>query len=144
MSSRIAQLASTGAALALIGATAAVRAPAYEVVRPNANTTRAGVLRAGVLTVSLEAKPTLWHINGPHRPAEVFPAFAERGKVPLMPGPLVRAAAGTEIRLSVHNALSKPLVMYLPAAMRGGNDAAFDSTVIEPGATGSLDAKATV
>lgn len=143
MSSRIVHLALAGFTLTL-GPRAALRAPASPVVQPNANTTRAGVLHGGVLTVSLEAKLTQWYINGPNRPAEIFAAFAERGKSPLMPGPLVRAAAGTEIRLSVHNALSKPLIVYIPAAIRGGREAGFDSTVIAPDATGLLQSKAVV
>ena len=33
------------------------------VVRPNSNTLRAGVLRNHVLTVTLEAKPSVWYIT---------------------------------------------------------------------------------
>ena len=143
MSLRTVHLALVGFTIVL-GPTAGVRSAAYQVVRPNANTTRAGVLHSGVLLVSLEAIPALWYVNGPNHPAESFAAFAERGKAPLMPGPLVRAAAGTEIHLSVHNALSRPLIVYVPAAIRGGDEAAFDSTVIAPDATGLLRSKAVV
>ena len=124
--------------------TASVRVPNDPVVHPNPNTIRAGMLRRGVLTVTLEAKPTLWYMNGHDRPPMTVAAFAESGKAPLMPGPLVRASAGTEVRFSVHNELSKPLTFYIPAAMRGGNDEVFDSTVIAPNATGVLESKATV
>ncbi len=143
MSSRIVHLALVGFTIAL-GPTVAVRSAAYQFVRPNANITPAGVLHGGVLSVSLVAKPSLWYINGHNHPAESFAAFAEPGKAPLMPGPLVLAAAGTEIHLSVHNALSKPLIVYIPAAIRGGDEAAFDSTVIAPDATGLLQSKAVV
>jgi FtsP/CotA-like multicopper oxidase with cupredoxin domain len=144
ISSNAGWLAFVGLSVA-VASTAALRAPDKPVVRPNANTTRAGVLRGGVLTVSLEAKPTLWYLDGPDRPPEIFAAFAESGKAPLMPGPLVRAAAGTELRLSIHNELSKPLTFYIPAAIGGSTQAmALDSAVIAPGATGQLQSKALV
>jgi len=37
------------------------------VVRANANTTRAGVLHNGVLTVALEARESLWYLDGRSR-----------------------------------------------------------------------------
>ena len=44
------------------------------VVRPNPNTARAGVLRNRVLTVTLEAKPSVWYLNGASRSFQVLPA----------------------------------------------------------------------
>jgi len=130
----------------------AVLAPAVHrntpatVVRPNPNTERAGVLRNGVLTVILQAKASLWYLNGPNRPPMTIAAFAEAGKPPLMPGPLMRAPAGTELRFSVHNGLSKPLTFFVPATVARGASAssALDSVVIAPGATGLLSTKATL
>ena len=117
---------------------------ALPVVQPNANTERAGVFRDGVLTVTLEAKESSWRLDGPDHPAMTIEAFSESGKPPVMPGPLLRAAAGTEIRLSVRNSLRLPLTFYLPAAVRGGPDrfTAMDSVVVAPGAIGSLTTKA--
>ena len=63
------------------------------VVRPNPNVERAGVLQAGVLTLSLEAKPSLWYLDGPNHPAVTIAAFSEAGKPPLMPGPPAYARA---------------------------------------------------
>jgi FtsP/CotA-like multicopper oxidase with cupredoxin domain len=116
------------------------------VVRPNANTDRAGALHDGVLTVVLEAKESAWHLNGPDRPPMTIEAFSEPGKPPLMPGPLVRAPQGTEIRLSVRNSLRLPLTFLLPASIRGGPDqfAAMDSIVVAPGAVGLLTTRAAV
>ena len=73
-------------------------------------------------------------------------AFSEPGKPPLMPGPLVRAPQGTEIRLSVRNSLRVPLTFFLPAAIRGGPDkfAAMDSVVVAPGAVELLTTRASV
>ena len=116
------------------------------VVQPNANTERAGVLRDGVLTVTLEAKESSWRLDGPKHPAMTIEAFSEPGKPPVMPGPLLRAAAGTEIRLSVRNSLLLPLTFLLPAAVHGGPDrfTAMDSVVVAPGAIGLLTTKASV
>ena len=114
-------------------------------VQPNPNIERAGVLRHGVLTVALEAKLATWRINGPNRPAMSLAAFAEPGKPPLMPGPLLRASAGTELRISVHNSLATPLTFFVPAAVHGGPQqmTAMDTIVIAPGAVGQLVTRAT-
>jgi FtsP/CotA-like multicopper oxidase with cupredoxin domain len=119
---------------------------ALPLVRPNANTARAGVLHDGVLIVALEAKKSTWRLDGPDHPAMSIEAFSEPDKPPLMPGPLVRAPAGTEIRLSVRNSLSVPLTFLLPAAIHRGPDrfTATDSVVVAPGAVGLLTTKASV
>jgi FtsP/CotA-like multicopper oxidase with cupredoxin domain len=115
------------------------------VVQSNANTERAGVLRNGVLTVTLEARASLLQINGPDRPSMTIEAFGEPGGPPLMPGPLVRANAGTVIRLTIRNTLSRPITFFMPAVVRGGPDRinAMDSIVVEPGAIGALTTRAT-
>ncbi|HZH39688.1 MAG TPA: multicopper oxidase domain-containing protein [Gemmatimonadales bacterium] len=114
-------------------------------VRPNPNIDRAGVLHDGVLTVTLEAKQATWRIDGPNRPAQSFAVFAEPGKQPMMPGPLLRVPAGTELRISVRNALSTPLTFFIPAAVHGGPQqmAAMDTIVIAPAAVGQLVTHAT-
>lgn len=115
-------------------------------VQPNSNTQSAGVLRDGVLTVALEAAPSLLKINGPNRPPMTIEAFSEVGKQPLMPAPLLRAPAGTLIKLTVRNSLAKPLTFFLPAVVRGGPDqfAAEDSIVVAPGASEALTMRATM
>jgi FtsP/CotA-like multicopper oxidase with cupredoxin domain len=136
------------AMLGLIASAAFVTAPhrTPPAVRPNPNTERAGVVRNGVLAVALEAKLSLWHLNGPARSPMTVAALAEPGKGPLMPGPLLRVPAGTEIRLTLHNALAEPLTFFVPASIHGGPDriTAMDSVVVSPGATGTLATRATV
>jgi len=119
---------------------------ALPLVRPNPNTSRAGVLRGGVLTVALEARQSTWRLNGPQRPPMTIAAFSEAGRAPLMPGPLIRAGQGTAIHLSVRNSLSVPLTFLIPAAIHGGPEqaGALDSLVIAPGAVGVLNTRATV
>src|SRR5690242_18872798 len=81
-------------------------------VEPNPNIARAGASHSGVLTVALEAKLAAYQIDGPtHAPIDIE-AFSEPGKPPLLPGPLVRAPAGTEIRFSIHNSLKVPLTFF--------------------------------
>jgi len=120
---------------------------ALPLVQPNANVERAGMLRNGVLSVTLEAKESLWHFNGANRhPPVTIAAFAEPGKAPLMPAPLLRAPVGTELRLSIRNSLRQPLTFFVPASIHGGPDrmTAMDSVIVAPGATGTLTTRATV
>jgi FtsP/CotA-like multicopper oxidase with cupredoxin domain len=114
------------------------------VVQPNRNVERAGVLRDGLLTVTLEAKESRFWIDGPSRPPTIVEAFSEPGKQPQMPGPLVRVPQGTEIRFSVRNSLSSPLTFYVPVSVHGDTDptAALDSVLVAPGAVGELVTRA--
>lgn len=113
------------------------------VVQPNPNVERAGVLRHGVLTVTLDAKESRFWIHGQNRPSTTIEAFSEPGREPQMPGPLVRVPVGTEIRLSVRNSLAMPLTFFVSAAVGGGSGRVTvpDSIVVAPGAVGQLAVK---
>jgi len=128
-------------AFAFIGA---LWAPSHPAVHPNSNVGRAGVLRAGVLTVALDAKHALWRLNGPSRPPMTIAAFAEPGDDPLMPGPLIRAPQGTELRLSIHNSLGAPLTFVIPAGVSRSGDPSMDSLVVAPGATAYMTTRLNV
>lgn len=114
------------------------------VVQANPNTVTAGTLHDGVLTLTLEAKSSLWRFNDAHSPMTLA-AFSALGKSPLMPGPLIRVPVGTEVRLTIRNSLALPLAFTVPAAMHGGPDriTAMDSVIIAPGTIGTLSARAT-
>jgi FtsP/CotA-like multicopper oxidase with cupredoxin domain len=116
-----------------------------DLVRSNSNAQPAGTLRNGVLTVTLEAKRSLWRFAAT-RPPMTVEAFAERGKPPLMPGPLLRVPAGTQLQLTIRNSLPVPLTFIVPAAIHGGPDrlAAMDSVVIAPGAADTFVTRAEV
>lgn len=75
----------------------------------NDQTTPAGTMVAGELVVELEAVEAEWFPRGPDGPRVVTPAFAEVGHVPTVPGPLIRAAAGTPIVVVVTNRLDRPI-----------------------------------
>ncbi|MFI5227667.1 MAG: multicopper oxidase domain-containing protein [Gemmatimonadales bacterium] len=133
--------AASGLCLGLAAADGSARpSAAGPVVQANRNTVAAGTLVDGVLTVALEAKPSLWYLDGPKRPAMTIEAFSEAGKPPQMPAPLLRVPAGTELRLTIRNSLSRPLTFNVPVAVHGGPDRqnATDSVVVAAGAVGTL------
>jgi FtsP/CotA-like multicopper oxidase with cupredoxin domain len=101
---------------------------------PNDNRTAAGTLQDSVLTLRLEARAARWSPDGADGPSLVLPMFAEAGRQPQNPGPLVRVPAGTTLRVSVHNALrDSTLVVYGLATRPSG---LTDTMRIAPGATG--------
>ena len=76
-----------------------------ERVRANDNRQAAGSLRDGVLTVRLQARVGDWHPDGDEAPGAQVPAFAEDGKAPQVPGPFIRAVAGTQVSVTIRNML---------------------------------------
>ena len=106
--------------------------PAHAAVA-NDNRTRAGTLAGGILTLRLVARPAAWRPDGQSGCALSVHAFAEEGKGSTIPGPLIRVNAGTEVRVTVRNALRGALWV------RGLQDRAagsrLDSTEVQPGAS---------
>jgi len=99
-----------------------------------------------VLSVVLEARESALRLSGPGRPPVTIAAFSEPGKAPLMPGPLIRAPQGTELRLTVHNTLRTPLTFVVPAELhdRHEQSGAVDSIVVPAGDVRTLTTIATV
>ena len=96
-----------------VAAALGCRAVDRDVAVPNDNRVASGTLRNGVLTLRLEARRARWSPDGTDGPSLVMPMFAEVGRSPQNPGPLIRVPAGTTIRVSVHNALEdSTLVVY--------------------------------
>src|SRR5690349_12911886 len=101
----------------------------------NDNRRPAGQLRAGVLTLRLDARQADWHPDGDDAPGASVPAFAEEGKSPSIPGPLIRVSAGTVVAMTVRNSLDRTLTI------RGLHDrrspavaaAKLDAVVLKPG-----------
>jgi manganese oxidase len=100
---------------------------------PNDNRARAGTLRDGVLTVRLVAHSVAWRPDGDAGCALTVNAFAEEGRLVQVPGPLMRVRAGTEVRVSVRNALDTTL--WVRGLQDRTDGTPFDSTEIAPGAT---------
>jgi FtsP/CotA-like multicopper oxidase with cupredoxin domain len=130
--------------LAILAGGAAPARQALPVAAPNDNRTPSGTLRNDVFTIALDAVFTTWYPDGDSLPGMEIEAFAESGKQPSAPGPLMRVSAGTEMRISVRNSLARDtLTFYVPAriadATRGG---ALDSLMLVPGDVGELRVRA--
>lgn len=78
----------------------------------NQNRTSAGKLEHGILSVHLELRRGRWHPEAPDGRAIEISSIAEEGQTPQIPGPMIRVPAGTEIRASVHNLLSKTAYVH--------------------------------
>src|SRR6476661_3062160 len=101
----------------------------------NDNRRAAGVLRDGVLTLRLDTRQADWHPDGDDAPGASVPAFAEEGKAPSIPGPLIRVGAGTVVAMTVRNSLDRTLTIR-GLHDRGSPAAAapkLDAVVLKPG-----------
>ena len=92
------------------------------VMKPNDNTTPAGKLENGVLDIQLDATTGVWYPEGPNGKSVQTAAFAEAGKAPTTPGPVVRVTLGTAVHATVHNSLDKPLIVVGLGDNRGLRD----------------------
>lgn len=110
-----------------------------ERIAPNDNTHRAGRLDNGVLTVSLEARTGEWRPEESEGPAIPVAAFAVTGGSLQTPGPLLRVPVGTELRVTMHNALAVPMWVYGLGEKRGY----ADSVQLAAGETREFRFKAT-
>jgi FtsP/CotA-like multicopper oxidase with cupredoxin domain len=108
---------------------------------PNDNRAPAGVLANGVLSVRLVARAAAWYPDGPDGCGLTVHAFAEEGKEPRIPGPLLRVPAGSELRVTIRNVLDKPIWI------RGLEDRSverLDSVAIAVGASHEFRYRASV
>jgi FtsP/CotA-like multicopper oxidase with cupredoxin domain len=105
-------------------------------VLPNENRDAAGSLSNGVLTLDLEAREGRWYPDGDNGPSLVMQVFAEAGRPPQNPGPLIRVPAGTTIRVNVHSALRDSVLVLYGLHTRPGTTK--DTIQIAPGATRSV------
>jgi len=75
--------------------------------RASANDNRrpAGTLRDGKLDLRLEIVNAQWFPEAESGPSLAMQAFAEKGRAPEIPGPMIRVPEGTEIHITLHNSL---------------------------------------
>jgi FtsP/CotA-like multicopper oxidase with cupredoxin domain len=86
--------------------------PAPTQVVANDNRTPAGQFKNGVLDLRLELRAATWYPDddaGEHR--DVY-AFAEEGRAPQIPGPLLRVSQDAEIHASIRNVLPMAAIIY--------------------------------
>jgi manganese oxidase len=96
------------------------------------NTEASGKLENGVLTLRLEIREGEWHPDADDGPGMPIFAFAEEGKSPSIPGPMIRVPQGTRVKVSVKNA-----TLFFPAFLHGLNQrpGKDEPIKIAPGAT---------
>ena len=105
-----------------------------QVAVANDNRTPAGSYVGDTLLLRLTVTPVVWGILGDSNPGFRVAAFAEEGRRPTTPGPLVRVRVGTPIHVIIHNPLGDTL-MFRGLTQRGGMR---DSVAIAPGGVGEI------
>lgn len=118
--------------------------PDSSTIVPNDNLASAGRVVNGALHISLEMGIGKWPLRGAGRAAGTLLAFAETGRAPSIPGPMLRVRLGTKIIATVVNYWDKPLVVHGLSPRR----AAVPDTLVVPAggratATFTTDAEGT-
>lgn len=88
-------------------------APALPTVEANDNRTPGGVLAGDSLVITLEVRMSTWYPEAPDGPSAEVAAFAETGRAPQIPGPLIRIPVGTTVIATLHNTLADSSVTFL-------------------------------
>src|SRR3954469_21917848 len=100
--------------------------------RVNDNRHPAGSLSGKTLTLSLDVVEAGFQPEGEHDPVVRILAFAESGKAPEVPGPLLRAPIGTTVHLTIHNRSDSAVML---GGIRQSMDAKRDTVNIAAGET---------
>jgi manganese oxidase len=113
---------------ASVGRTAGEDAPE---IKANDNRLPHGRLKDRVLTIELEAREGTWFPEEHDGPGLHVQAFAEAGRPAEIPGPLIRAPEGTEIQVTVRNAIpAAALIIHGLHTRPGSSD---DTIQLAPG-----------
>lgn len=128
----VAAAATLGAGCAHGPAAAALDSPALRLAAANDNRAPAGVMRGNVLHLDLDAIRAGWRPDLDVDSAVTIQAFAERGKNPTVPGPLIRVSQGSEVRATIRNLV--PDSTLIVHGLRTGT-VSDDTIAIAPGAT---------
>ncbi|MGH7468232.1 MAG: multicopper oxidase domain-containing protein [Longimicrobiales bacterium] len=107
----------------------------------NDNRTPAGRVVDGVFTLRLEARAVDWFPEDTSGAAIPIFAFAEAGEPASVPGPLIRVPAGTAMHVTVHNTLTRPMVVR---GLQDRTNATLDSIVLAAGALQEIRFRADV
>jgi FtsP/CotA-like multicopper oxidase with cupredoxin domain len=118
------------ALVAVLALGCAGSAPPSHRILSNDNLVAAGHVADGAWTVRLEIREGDWYPEGDSGLSEPMLAFAEPGRAPQIPGPLVRVPAGTLVRATILNRSGDSLLVHGLGA-RGA--VAADSLVLSPG-----------
>jgi FtsP/CotA-like multicopper oxidase with cupredoxin domain len=110
------------------------RSDDYQSAAANDNRTPAGTYVQDTLVLRLTVSQAIWRILGDSNPGFKVAAFAEEGKTPSIPAPLLRVKAGTPIHVIVRNPLDDTLTLR-GFSERGGVN---DSLVVLPAASAEV------
>src|SRR3954463_15627776 len=93
-------------------------------IAANDNRRAAGTLKDGKLELKLDIVEARWFPESDTGPSVVMQAFAEVGRQPEVPGPVIHVRQGTEIHVTLHNSLldSEVVVHGLRAHPAIGDD----------------------
>ncbi len=105
-------------------------------VLPNDNRSPAGRLSGDTLQLRLVVALAAWRPEADSGPEIDVAAFAEEGKAPQVPGPLVRVREGAVISATIRNALADSTLRIYGLTTRPA--AVHDSLVIPPGESRSV------
>ena len=130
--------ARSGPAAATRSGLAVTTGASVERIAGNDNRVAAGVLRNGVLTLRLEARSGEWRPDRDTDSGLTVRAFAEAGKAPQIPGPLVRVPLGTVVHAFVRNALGESTLDVHGLSAPGASRLSGDTLRIKPGAVGEV------
>jgi FtsP/CotA-like multicopper oxidase with cupredoxin domain len=132
-----------GRALAILLISLAFRHPHSEPsgrhldpITENDNRTPAGRLQDDTLEIRLAVRMGTWRPEADSGPAIDVAAFAEEGRAPTIPGPLIRVPEGTVIHATVTNALSDSTITVHGLFTRPA--ASADSLMLRPGESRQL------
>jgi FtsP/CotA-like multicopper oxidase with cupredoxin domain len=110
---------SGGAAPGRSGAAVVGHGDEPPLVVPNDNRSAAGVAGRRTLALRLEARPATWRPDSTTDAITVL-AFAEEGGPPRIPGPLLRVIQGTDVIVTVRNAIPETAQLGLPPNRQRG------------------------
>jgi FtsP/CotA-like multicopper oxidase with cupredoxin domain len=102
-------------------------------IAANDNRRPAGTLRDGRLDLKLDIVNGQWFPEAEDGPNVAIAAFAEQGRAPEIPGPMIRVPEGTEIHVTLHNSL--PAQEVSVHGLHSRPTKADDVVRIPPGAT---------
>lgn len=106
---------------------------ALAVVQANDNRARAGIRRNDTLELHLVVRMAEWRPESNSGPAVAVAAFAEEGKAPQIPAPLIRTREGTILSVSVRNALRDSTIGVIGLATHPSRE--HDTLFVHPGET---------
>lgn len=105
------------------------------VAQVNDNRQPSGVRSGDTLTLSFDIVEAGFQAEGPHDPIVRALAFAEPGKAPVIPGPLIRAPLGTTVRLTIRNRSDSSIML---GGLRPSMPPESDTVHVGPGATRNI------